>query len=102
MPSPDIVRVIDKGLFVIANSYSTNMTIPVVDGVIMSVLSAGHFGNHWEAQVLDSQPHNFQFEVDTDGSVILENATIIHSATVYMDLGATELPRGHSANLRWI
>ncbi len=102
MLGPDSVRVEDEGLFVVANSYSSNMSIPVVDGVIMGVLTAGHFGNRWEIQVLDSQPHNFQFEVDIGGPVILENATITHSATVYLDFGGTELPGDLQSFVRWI
>ncbi len=102
MPPSDPVRVEDKGLFVVANSYSSNMTIPVVDGIIMSILTAGHLGNHWEVQVLDSQPHNFQFEADIGASIILENATITHSATVYLDLGGTELPGDFQLFVRWI
>ncbi len=102
MPGPDPVRVEDKGLFVVANSYSSNMSIPVVDGVIMNVLTAGHFGNYWDVQVLDSQPHSFQFEMDIGGSILLENATITHSATVYLDLGGTQLPGNFQLFVRWI
>ncbi len=101
-PGSDPVRVIDKGLFVVGNSYSSNMSIPVVDGEIMNALTAGHLGDYWEVRILDSQPHNFQFEVNIGGSIILENAIIIHSATVYLDLGSFELPGDLQSFVRWI
>ncbi len=102
MPGSDPVRVTDKGLFVVANSYSSNMSIPVVDGEIMNVLTAGHIGNYWKVQILDFQPHSFQIEADIGDSILLENATITHSATVYLDLGGTELPGDFQLFVRWI
>ncbi len=90
----DTVLVQDHGLFVIANAFSENMTIPVADGTITSTLHPGNWGNWWTVNATDHVSHivNFQIREQNTNQLYADyNATISGNAVVFIDLGSSQI-----------
>ena len=81
-------------MFVVANSYPSNITVPVVAGTVMSELHPGHWGNWWTVNATDHMAHTINFKVyeQESGRVYAEhNATIAGNASVLIDLGSSSI-----------
>jgi hypothetical protein len=90
----DSVLVEDHGLFVIANAFPGNVSVPVADGTIMSTLHPGNWGNWWTVNATDHMPHTVNFQVHEQGTSNLYtdyNATISGDAVVFIDLGSSQI-----------
>ncbi len=90
----DAVLVEDHGLFVIANAFPGNLTVPVVDGTVMSELHSGNWGNWWVVNATDHVSHivNFQVHQQDNQQVYADyNATISGNATVFIDLSSSQI-----------
>ncbi len=101
--APETVFVTDHGLFIIANSYPGNITVPVVDGSVMNELQAGHWGNWWAVNVTDHQAHIVNFRIseqDTQRVYADYNATVSGNAVVFISLGSSEVNDFYSS-VRW-
>ncbi len=90
----EAVLVEDHGLFVSANAFPGNVTVPVVDGTVMSELHPGNWGNWSVVNATDYMPHIVSFEVheqDIQQVCADYNATISGNARVFIDLGSSQI-----------
>ncbi len=101
--TPTTVLVADHGLFVIANPFPANITVPVADGTVMSELHPGNWGNWWVVNATDHMSHivNFQVSEQSTQQVYANyNATISGNTTVFIDLGSSNIDNFY-ATVRW-
>jgi hypothetical protein len=88
------VLVEDHGLFVIANAFSGNVTIPVVNGTIMNEFHPGDWGDWWAVNATDHMPHivNLQVHEQDNQQVYGDyNATLSGNVLVFIDLGSSQI-----------
>ncbi len=90
----------DQGLFVVANSYSTNGTSVPRD------LVAGHWGELVNTTVLDNSEHLMNFRLFKGKGVVgilifSVNSTLTKSTLIHLDMGTSELPGTFYLELRW-
>ncbi len=101
--TPATVLVADHGLFVIANPFPANITVPVADGTLMSELHPGNWGNWWVVNVTDHTSHivNFQVSEQSTQRVYANyDATISGNTTVFIDLGSSKIANFYGT-VRW-
>ncbi len=102
--TPTKVLVTDRGLFVIANPFPSNITVPVADGTVMTELHPGNWGNWWVVNSADHLPHVVNFHIveqETQGVYADYNATISGNTTVFIDLGSSSVNNFY-ATVSWM